>query len=390
MYEFQIARRHITSKQRHTLFSVLSVALAIGMIVSLMSMMSGFSEELIQMTVENSAHIVVNSPNDDGSGDIHLYQHYTSQIAAMEGVIAVSPRILAQAAISYRDNSAGVLLNGVDPPFENAVMQVTDDVVAGSFIDLSRTDRGIVLGDKLAEELEVDVADRVDIVSPGKKAMSLRVIGIIDTGTGLDETLAYARLGTVQDFYDKEGVVSSIAVRTNDPYQANTIATTIRQQTGLDVMSWTEANSEILGLLNTQTLFVWIYYALIYAMAGFGIVNMLITIVMEKKSEIGMLMAMGTSKRSITLIFLIESTILGTMGLVVGCILGYLVSVGLGMYQIDLPADMYFGITTMPMKIEIMNFVYAAGFAFVLNVIAGVYPARRAANLDPVEAIESV
>lgn len=389
MYEFQIARRHIASKQRHTLFSVLSVALAIGMIVALMSMMSGFTEELIQMTVENSAHIVVN-PQDDDNGYIHLYQHVVSQIADTEGVTAVSPRLSAQTAISYRDTSAGVLLNGVDPPLEDAVMQVADDVVAGSFIALSRTNRGIVLGDKLAEELEVDVADRVDIVSPDQNTMSLHVVGIIDTGTGMDETLAYARLGTVQDFYDKEGVVSSIAVRTNDPYQADTIATTIQQQTGLDAMSWIKANSEILGLLNTQTLFVGIYYVLIYAMAGFGIVNTLITIVMEKKSEIGMLMAMGTSKRSITLIFLIESTILGSMGLVLGCILGYLVSVGIGMYQLELPPDMYFGLTTMPMKIELMNFVYAAGFAFVLNVIAGVYPARRAAKLDPVEAIESV
>ncbi len=389
MYEFQIARRHIISKQRHTIFSVLSVALAIGMIVALMSMMSGFSEELIQMTVENSAHIIVN-PQDDDNGYIHLYQHVASQIADTEGVNAVSPRLLAQAAISYRDNSAGVLLNGVDPPFENAVMQVDDDVVSGSFIELSRTNRGIVLGDKLAEDLKVDVADRVDIVSLGHDPMSLRVVGIIDTGTGLDENLAYTRLSTVQDFYNKKGIVSSIAVRTNDPYQANAIATTIQQQTGLDAMSWMETNSEILELLNMQTLFVWIYYVLIYVMAGFGIVNTLITIVMEKKSEIGMLMAMGTSKRSITLIFLIESTILGTIGMVVGCILGYLVSMGLGMYQIDLPPEMYLGMTTMPMKIELMNFVYAAGFAFVLNVIAGVYPAQRAAKLDPVDAIESV
>nr|WP_241645911.1 FtsX-like permease family protein [Methanohalophilus sp. WG1-DM] len=111
---------------------------------------------------------------------------------------------------------------------------------------------------------------------------------------------------------------------------------------------------------------------------------------MDKKSEIGMLMAMGTSKKSITKIFLIESTILGAFGILLGLVVGYFTAVAIGSYEIELPAEMYLGLTRMPMKIEAMNFIYASIFAFIINVIAGVYPARKASKLDPVEAIESI
>jgi len=179
-------------------------------------------------------------------------------------------------------------------------------------------------------------------------------------------------------------------MRVTDPYDAEKTASEIEIETGLKADSWIEINSQLLDLLNTQKVVVWLYYVLIYITAGFGIANTLINIVMDKKSEIGMLMAMGTSRKSITKIFLIESTILGAFGLLLGLVLGYFTALAIGSYEIELPAEMYLGLTRMPMKIEAMNFFYAAIFAFIINMIAGVYPARKASKLDPVEAIESI
>jgi ABC-type lipoprotein release transport system permease subunit len=150
-----------------------------------------------------------------------------------------------------------------------------------------------------------------------------------------------------------------------------------------------ESNAEILELLNTQLVFSWILYTLIYITAGFGIANTLITVVMEKKREIGMLKAMGATRSSILLIFISESTILGTAGVLSGCISGYLLAVLIDAFSIQIPSEVYLGLTTLPVNIEIMNFVYATVFAFIINIIAGVYPANRAAKLDPVDAIEN-
>lgn len=342
----------------------------------------------MEITIENAPHIVV-SPQSDTEDDLHLYNYLMDIILQKEGVVAVSPYLSGQAALKYKDNAEGVLLKGIEPHAEELVMRVSDDIVAGSFVDLALTGHGIVLGDELAENLEVSVGDNVEAVYPVSPTRSFKVVGIINTGTANDESLAYARLGTMQDFFLKNGVVSSIGVRVVDPYQAEVIASLIEEETGADAVSWIEANKDLLDLLNTQIVFIWIFYALIYVIAGFGIANTLITVVMDKKKEIGMLMAMGVSRKSITLIFLFESLVLGVSGVVVGCIIGYFASVTIGAYELELPSEMYLGLTTMPMKIEAINFIYAAGFAFILNLIAGVYPARRASRLDPVESIEN-
>ena len=388
MYELRIALRHISARKRLTFFAVFAVALAIAVIVVLMSMMTGFTEELISTTVENSPHIVVSSA-DQKEDYVHFYNYYSEQIAAMDGVEAVSPVFIGQVAISHKDNAEGINLNGIDPIAEDTVMHISDDIVSGDLFALSRSNKGIVIGDKLAEDLEVVIGDNVDIVMPGFGAASYKVIGIFDSGTPNDESIAYVRFDSALDFFDENGVASKINIRVYDPFQADVIATSIEQDTGLDALSWIEANKDILDLVNTQMLIVWLYYGLIYMIAGFGIANTLFTVVMDKKSEIGMLMAMGASKRNITMIFLLESLILGTMGVLLGCVLGYLGSTALSSYQIDLPSEMYFGLTTLPLKTDIMNYVYAIVFSFLINIVAGVYPARRAAALDPVEAIES-
>ncbi|MBP2029876.1 ABC-type lipoprotein release transport system permease subunit [Methanohalophilus levihalophilus] len=389
MYEFRIARRHIFSKRRNAAFSVIAVALAITVIVVLMSLMSGFQADLIDKTVENSPHITI-SPEED-EDFVHLYNHYTKTIEDFPKVVVASPFLSGQVAITYRDDSAGANIYGVIPEAENEVLNLEEDMVEGSFLALSRTNSGVVLGDNLAAKLGASTGDRVDITVPGYIDASLQVIGIINTGTALDESLAYTKLPLLQDLADADGVVSGISVRVSDPYIADDVAKNIENEIGLEATSWIENNSELLELLNTQLAVTWIYYLLIYMTAGFGIANALINIVMEKKSEIGMLMAMGASKRSITLIFVIESSILGGVGLILGILLGYLSILLIGSYEIVLPeSEFYFGLETLPLKVDLRNFVYATSFAFVINLLAGIYPARKASNLDPVEAIEGI
>ncbi len=388
MYELDIALRHISARKRLTFFAVFAVALAIGVIVVLMSLMSGFTNELVSLTVESSPHIVV-SPMEDTTEYIHFYRHYSEQILNTEGVLAVSPVFAGQAALQYRDRAQGVELYGIDPVAEDAVMRISEDIVEGSFSTLSRSNNGIVLGNRLAEELGVGVGDTISAVTPTAGPMSYKVVGIFHTGTPTDETLAYTRFDSTQSFFGESGVASNINVRTQDPYQAEAISRSIEASTGLDAVSWEEANRDILELLNTQAVIVWLYYGLIYLIAGFGVANTLITVVAEKKKEIGMLMAMGTSRRHITNIFLLESLILGTMGVLLGCVLGYIGTVLLSNYQIDLPSEVYFGLTTLPLSLEVSNFIYAIVFSFIINLAAGVYPARRASRMDPIEAIES-
>ena len=387
MYELKIALRQVLSRKRQTFFAILAVALAVSVITVMMAMLSGFQGELIKSSIENSPHIVIN-PQTEGDF-IHLYRYTSTQIAEKEGVVAVSPKYLGQAALKYRNNAEGISLQGIEPEAEDTVLRVSKDVAEGDFIALSHTRYGIVLGDKLAENLGVKLGDRVDAVFPGSKTTSFNVVGLIYTGTAADEVTAYARLDSVQDFFNEPGVVSTIGVRIADPYQADVIASSIERETGLNAVSWIEANAEILNLLNTQLALTNVFYALIYGIAGFGIANTLITIVAQRTREIGILKAMGASQKSIMAVFLFQSIILGAIGLLLGTILGYIATVALQNYRIEVPQEMYFGLQTLPLEVQPLNFVYAAFFAFIINIISGIYPARKAAQLDPVKAIES-
>lgn len=388
MYELKIALRQVLSRKKQTLFSILAVALAVAVITVMMAMLSGFQDELVTSSIENNPHIVI-SPQDEEEEFIHLYRHTSALIAEKEGVIAVSPKYLGQAALEYRDNTEGVSVQGVDPQAEENVMKVNEDVIEGNLMTLVHTRYGILLGDQLAENLEVHVGDRVDAVFPGSQTTSFKVVGLIHTGTSEDEVIAYARLDSVQEFFNEPGVVSNIGVRVADPYQADTIAGSIERETGLDAVSWSEANAEILGLLETQMIFVNIFYLLIYGIAGFGIANTLITIVAQRTREIGILKAMGASQKSIMVVFIFQSMILGAIGLILGTILGYVVTIALQNYEIEVPPETYFGLQTLPLEVEPLNFVYAAFFALIVNILSGIYPARKAAKLDPVKAIES-
>ncbi len=388
MFEIIIALRHIKSRRRQTFFSVIAVALAVAMIIIFMSMLSGFMKNIIDVTVENQPHITVSPKVKEDY--IYLYHGLTNFILAQGGVIAVSPYYQGQAALQYRHKAEGVSLFGVIPEYEGRVVQKEKHMIAGDFKSLGVPGNHIILGSKLASNLGVKVSDTITARFPGSTPTDFTISGIIQTGTAADETTAYANLKQVQDFYNTGDIITGIGIRISDIYAADKLANEINRKTDYDAVSWMELNSQILSLIITQGQFVIFLYILIFAISGFGIANILIMIVMEKVGEIGMLMAMGTSRKSILFIFLLEAGILGIAGVMIGTVLGYLSDLLLLSLTIPLPPEMYYGLDHMPILIVPENFVTAGVFAMAVNTVAGIYPARRAAKMDPVEAIHNV
>ena len=279
---------------------------------------------------------------------------------------------------------------GISPNDENRVVNREKDMLAGEFTSLENPGSRIILGYKLAKNLDVEMGDTVTAQIPGAVPTDFTITGIFQTGTPVDETLGFTNLERLQDFYGAGDVVTGMGIRVSDAYAADTMANKIDRETGYDAVSWIEQNAEILNLLETSEGMVYLFYVIIFSISGFGIANILIMIVMEKVGEIGMLMAMGTPRRSIMLIFLLEAGILGMAGVIVGCVLGYGASLAIASITIPVPPEMYFGMDHLPVEIELKNFISASIFAMVINIIAGVYPARHASKMDPVEAIYSV
>lgn len=388
MFELDVATRHIRSRHRQTLFSVIAVSLAVAIIIIFMSMMGGYTSILIDSTTENQAHITV-MPKE-GEDYIHLYHGLENHIYDLEGVEGVSSYFQGEAALQYKHNAEGVLLYGINPEDENRVVNRDKYMLAGEFSSIENPGNRIILGYKLAKNLDVEMGDSITAQIPGAEPIDFTITGIFQTGTPLDETMAFVNLERLQDLYGAGDVITGMGIRLSDPYASEDQANGIDRETGYDAISWMEQNAEILTLLETSEGMVYFFYIIIFGISGFGVANVLIMIVMEKMGEIGMLMAMGTSRRSIMLIFLLEAAILGMMGVVVGCILGYVASAAIAAITIPIPPEMYFGMDHLPVVIEFKNFITASVFAMVINIIAGVFPARRASKMDPVEAIYSV
>lgn len=385
-YELFIAIRHIIARKRQTILSVAAIGLAVMILLVSQAFMVGFTQELYDKTVANLPHVTV-SPQE-GDDYIHLYQNIVTKINSIEGVVASSPYLVGEASFRYRDNTKNAALKGVIPSDEDAVAHVQQDVVMGSFEELAYSTNTIMIGDDLADELELELGDSVEVSFPNANTLSLKVIAIFDTGTPADESLTYTSLETAQRFFDTGNVINGISLRLEDYNQDQQVASIIQTE-GYDASGWTDNNPEILRTLAIESTSNNVTLGFILLIASFGVVSTLNMVVMGKIKEIGILMAMGANKSNIRMIFLMESGLLGLAGAVLGTVAGIIIALAIGNYEV--PQGAYEGtlegISYIPVIIRPLDVFIIIVAVFLLNLIAGIYPAQRAASFDPVTAI---
>jgi lipoprotein-releasing system permease protein len=385
MFELTVAWRHVTSNPRMMLFSVMSVALAVMVIAVMMGFMEGFREDIISSTVENSPHLTVEPK--EGEDYIHLYRTLSGMVQDYSGTLAVSPRLLGMAAAKYRDNVLGVSIIGVDPLKEDPLLGVQKDLLWGDFRELAFKRHSVIVGAKLAQDLKLRPGDGFYLIRSG---ISIKVTpaGYIRTGTQADESLVYMPLDTAQRLMGEGDVVSEIGVRISDIYQAPAMASGLNNQSSYRAESWQDRSRDILNLMDTQKIFMYVLYALVFVISGFGVANTMIMAISRTTREIGILMAMGAGRMSIIKIFVAESLILGPPSALLGCILAYTVAKLIEAFPVEVPSEVY-AVSRMIVVLSPETFAYAAAFALLVDLAAGLYPAYKASSMDPVEAIAS-
>jgi lipoprotein-releasing system permease protein len=386
-YELFIALRQIRARKFQTFLSVGAIALAVMVLTFSQALMVGFTGELYNTTVNKLPHVSV-SPQE-GEDYIYLYRTLMERIGSIEGVTAVSPFLTGQASFRFKDNSLNSELKGVVPLKENEISSIEEDIIEGSFRELDFSRNTVVIGSRLADKLEANLGDSIDVSFPNANPLSLRIVGIFHTGSPLDESITYTSLDTAQRFYDVPDVVNGISIRLSDFNVDREVAAEI-EETGYRARGWTETNPAILRTIAVETTSNNVIYGLIIVIASFGVVSTLNLSVISATGQIGMLRAMGASVSSIQKIFILQSGILGLLGALAGTFAGVLIALAIGQYEIPAAqSDLYGGITSIPIVIRTQGIVFIIVAVFLLNLITGVYPARQAAKLDPVKAISS-
>jgi lipoprotein-releasing system permease protein len=385
MFELDIAARHVVSNRRGTAFTLISVAIAVGIIIMSLGLTAGVRMQIVDNTVEKNPHLII-SPKK-GENYINMYRTLSDLVRMYPGTMAVSPRLVGQGAARFRDKVEGVEFAGVIPAQEDPLMAVQESMISGNFSDLKFNSNGAVMGVTLAKNLDIRPGGDF-YLSLKNQSIKLKVIGLIQKGTVKDSTLIYMPLETAQNLVAQGDIVSEIGVKLSDFTTAPAMALDLNSKNRYETTSWQDFNKEIARFVGNQNVTNMLFYIFILLISAFVIANTAIMVVSRRRKEIGILMAMGATRGSILKIFLLENMLIGLPAGVLGCLLGFGAAKLITLLPLDVTSSGG-GDAGMIIVARPEYFVYAIIFALALNFISGLYPAYTAARLDPVKAIGS-
>jgi lipoprotein-releasing system permease protein len=305
-------------------------------------------------------------------------------------------------AIAGPRGSDGILIRGIDPKLESRTSMIPQSMVWGKF-DLFDSDTllpSIILGRNLAGQIGAQPLDTVSVFMLTNKNLTIRsanpivkrfvVSGIFETGMyDYDASLCYIHIARGQKLFGSPEAVTGIQIKTKNFYNAPKLAKKIEAALGFPyyTVPWSEMNKNLFSWMTLEKWGMFIVLALIIAVAAFNIVSTLMMVVMEKTSEIGVLKAMGATDKSLVKIFLLQGAFYGIVGTVLGTIAGAIIIVVQSHYHIiSLPPDVY-SISSLPMQLRALDVLAVTALSIALSILSAVYPAWRAAKLNPVEAI---
>lgn len=411
-FELFIGLRYLRARRRETFISLITVISILGVMIGVMTLnvvmavMSGFEETLRDRLLGINAHISLVKAGDQ----IRDYDKLVERVRREKGVVAASPSITGQVMLTAGSRVAGVVVRGIVPSQVNQVVDIEKYMKEGNLQNLTRPqplrvdDRtvllpGIVLGTRLANQLGVFIGSPLQVVSPLGSPTAIGVIprvrrfivvGIFDSGMSeIDSTLVYMNLAEAQKFFEMKGAVSNIEIRVHDVYQARSIAEALQRELGFPYLAedWSRLWPNLFSALRLEKTVYFLVLLLMVLVGAFNIVSTLIMVVMEKRKDIAILQSMGATRASIRKIFLLKGCVIGIVGTVLGVVFGLAICLLIREYHfIELPKDVFL-ISTVPVRIYLSNFVLVAFASLAVCLLASLYPARQAAQLDPVEII---
>jgi lipoprotein-releasing system permease protein len=416
-YELMVGLRYLRAKRSEAFISLITMISIVGVMIGVMTLnivlavMTGFEEDLRDRILGFNPHIVLVSY----AGTIANPDEVVQKVKDTPGVAAAAPLVYSQVMLSSGQSVSGVVVRGVPPDMEDAVIDLKAHLTSGSLEGLgapfevpvesadgkgdTTTLTGVILGQELARQLGLAIGDPVSVVSPLgtpspvgpiPKVKRFALAGTFDSGMyDYDSGLLYMSLVDAQKFFGLGNAITGVEIRVTDLYAAEQVARQLEQTLGTPFRArdWMEVNRNLFLAFKLEKVVYFIVLTLIVLVAAFNIVATLIMVVMEKRKDIAILKSMGATDRSIARIFMLKGLIIGVVGTLLGVLGGYGGCLLLKRYQfVELPKDVFY-VSTLPVRIYGDNFATVALVSVVICLLATIYPARQAAGLAPVEVI---
>lgn len=386
-----------------SLISMLGIALGVTALITVLSVMNGFEKELRERILGVVSHATVRATG----GVLHDWEGMIDRLAGRPGITGLAPFVTAEGMISHESRVSGVMLRGVLPEREGEVSDLPDKMVSGRLQDLAPGEFGIVLGRELARALGVMPGDRVIVITPQAsvtpagflpRLKRFTVAGIFEIGMHeYDSALALVHIDDAATLFRMDGGVSGIQLRLDDLFRAQRFSNELTAELSPDyrVLNWTQQHANFFRAVQMEKTVMSVILFLIVAVAAFNLVSTLVMMVTDKNADIAILRTLGTSPAAVMAIFIVQGSIVGVVGTLIGLVGG--VSLALNIDTVVpaierlfdmrfLAPDVYY-ISDLPSDMRWDDVFLIAGVAFVLCLLATLYPAWRASRVHPVEAL---
>ncbi len=397
LYAFKIASRYLTASKAQTALLVLGVAVGVFIFIFMSALIGGLAEFIMARTAGDISHVTLQAEPVDPvllhsfTGTTLLVQepstqkdalrdatNFLSLIADLPQVKAVSPQIAGSGVLRRGTKVAQVSIIGLEPGQESAILDLAGYMVGG---DVQLRSGVVLLGKQLAEDLGLTLGQSVQVQSANGIDAALSVTGIYQIGAGgLDRRSIYVSLSTARTLFAMPQGLTRIEVKLFDLYAADAVTAHIQALTGLPAKSWTEDGAQLLEALSAQAQTG--YFLKTFAMITIiiGVASSILLSTYRRRPEIGIMRAMGASRRFVVLVFVLQGALIGLLGGLCGAAVGYLA-------LLPFPTRDAFRSGTLPIDITQGSYGLAIALTFIGAVAASILPARAAARVDPVTAI---
>jgi lipoprotein-releasing system permease protein len=408
-FEYWIGNRYVRSRSSNRFVSLISaismlgIAIAVSVLILVLSVVNGFERELTDRLLAMTAHASI----EDVEGSMDDWQALSEVAAANPRVRATAPFIEGQALLVFGEQLSGAELRGIDPLAEDQVSGVGGTMQEGELGSLEAGVFNVVLGVELAKELQVGVGDKVTvtlaegIVTPAgvvPRTKRFVVSGIYRVGMyEFDRRLAFINISDAQKLYRLRDAVTGVRLAVTEIFSAPTIVREVALEHGevALVNDWTRRHVNFFKSIQITKSILFVILLLVIAVAAFNIVSTLVMVVKDKQADIAILRTIGARPSSVLRIFVTQGSVIGIVGTVAGVLFGVLLATNLetivgsleSLFGIKfLAADVYF-ISDLPAELRTADVVKIAVIALVLALVSTVYPAWVASRTAPAEAL---
>jgi lipoprotein-releasing system permease protein len=405
-----IGWRYTRAKRRNhfisfvALISMIGIALGVAVLITVLSVMNGFDYEIHQHIFNMSNQVSISSFN----GGINDWEMISEKIDRVKNVVSSAPNIMAQGMLANDGLAEGAMISGILPEKEANVSTIGEKMLSGSMSALKEGEFNIVLGSKLASDLNLSVGDKVALFIPKATVSPIgvmprfkrfNVVGVFSVGNefGYDSGVSFVNLVDAQKLFQFGNSVSHIRVKVNELYIAPKVAHDIVKilPENFSVTDWTQQYGTYFKAISMEKNMMFIILLFIIAVATFNLVSSLVMTVTDKQSDIAILRTLGASPRTITGIFIIQGSIIGVIGSLMGVIGGIILALNAPsivrflenvLHTQFISASVYF-IDYLPSKLDWHNVLHVSLAALGMSFVATIYPAWRASKIQPAEAL---